>query len=150
MRCSLLVLHRCLIKTERLLPKKPYFTRVLGIFAVVNSVLPCSFSNHRPLCILSRFSETLKFLWIYKEITSHLNTNGSESKGDSFSPLLFFEPTTYAAICSSMVIPPFKTITSFPSGITRIHSMSLRTTISLYSEKLISVSARNALILSIS
>ena len=102
------------------------------------------------LCILSTFSEALEFLWIYKGITSHLNTNGSELKGDSFSALLFFEPTTYAAICSSMVIPPFKTITSFPSGITRIHSISLRTTISLYSEKLISVSARNALILSIS
>ena len=49
----------CLIKTERLLPKKPYFTMVLGILAVTKSVLPCSFSNHRPLCNLSRFSVAL-------------------------------------------------------------------------------------------
>ena len=53
-------LFSCLIKTERLLPKKPYFTRVLGIFAVVNSVLPCSFSNHWPPCIFSRFFVIIK------------------------------------------------------------------------------------------
>ena len=41
--------------------EKALFSRALGVLAVANSVLPCSFSNHRPLCNLSRFSVTLTF-----------------------------------------------------------------------------------------
>jgi len=41
--------------------EKALFYKVFGLFAVANSVLPYSFSNHRPLCNLSRFSVTLTF-----------------------------------------------------------------------------------------